>query len=253
MRRIAGKSSQDFTRRGVKRQAAGQASQSLHHSQKARRVQHVVVVLRIGEFVVKSGFAYNAVTGRHSFEMSNIQPCIGNDSRSCPKGGSRRTPNGGLQPHGHFRHRWAGRRRGPDGPQDHCRHLWRGAPHGGGSLLRQGPDQGGPLGGLCGALSCQERRGRRPCRQMHDPAQLCHRRVETALDLLRYLRHGRRARQRHRTGHRQGHRSHAARHPQPSAAQQADLCAYSGLWSLRSRAGGGWRLQLGKDRPDRGA
>ena len=33
--------------------------------------------------------------------------------------------------------------------------------HGGGAFQRQGPDKGGPLGGLHGALHCEEHRGRR--------------------------------------------------------------------------------------------
>lgn len=39
------------------------------------------------------------------------------------------------------------------------------------ALSRQGPDQGRPLGGLCGALSGQERRRRRACRSRHHPAR----------------------------------------------------------------------------------
>ena len=48
---------------------------------------------------------------------------------------------------------------GPDGdagayrPQDHRRHLWRCRPTWRWCVLRQGPDQGRPLGSLCGALS----------------------------------------------------------------------------------------------------
>ena len=63
------------------------------------------------------------------------------------------------EPHRHFRDRRAGRRRRADRPQDHRRHLWRrGAPRRR-RVFRQGSDQGRPLGGLCGALSGQERRG----------------------------------------------------------------------------------------------
>ena len=44
------------------------------------------------------------------------------------------------------------------------------------SLLRQGPDQGGPQRGLYGALYRQEHRCRRPCRALRDRAGLRHRR-----------------------------------------------------------------------------
>ena len=43
-------------------------------------------------------------------------------------------------------------------------------------VLRQGPDEGRPLGLLHGALHRQERRGRRPRRGVHGPARLRHRR-----------------------------------------------------------------------------
>ena len=49
----------------------------------------------------------------------------------------------------------------PDRPQDHRRHLWRCSTAWRRRILRQGPDQGRPLGGLCTPLSRQERRGRR--------------------------------------------------------------------------------------------
>jgi hypothetical protein len=44
-----------------------------------------------------------------------------------------------------------------------------------------------------------------------------------------------------------------ARHPHASGPEQADLPAHRGLWPFRPRAGGRWRLQLGKDRSGRGA
>ena len=40
----------------------------------------------------------------------------------------------------------------------------------------------------------------------------------------------------------------AARHPHPSATQQADLCAHLGLRPFRPQARGGRRLLLGEDR-----
>ncbi len=44
------------------------------------------------------------------------------------------------------------RRHGPHRPQDHRRHLWRRGSPRRRRILGQGPDQGGPLGRLCGAL-----------------------------------------------------------------------------------------------------
>jgi hypothetical protein len=61
--------------------------------------------------------------------------------------------------------RSAGRRRhGPHRPQDHRRHVRR---HGAArrrGLLRQGPDEGRPVGGVHGALRREERRRGRPRR-----------------------------------------------------------------------------------------
>ena len=59
-------------------------------------------------------------------------------------------------------------------------------------VLRQGPDQGRPLGRLCRALSGQERRRRRPRRALHDPGRLCDRRRQAAVVLCRHRRRGRR-------------------------------------------------------------
>ena len=82
-----------------------------------------------------------------------------------------RGPAGGLGQRGHrlarqpdrqVRHRRPRRRCRPHRPQDHRRHLRRrGAPRRR-RLLGQGPDQGRPLGGLCGALPRQERGRGRP-------------------------------------------------------------------------------------------
>ena len=89
----------------------------------------------------------------------------------------------------------------PDRPQDHRRHLRRRGAAWRRRLLRQGPDQGRPLGRLCGALSRQERRRGRPRRPLHDPARLRHRRRRAAVDLCRSARH------------RQGRRSQAGSRP----------------------------------------
>ena len=87
------------------------------------------------------------------------------------------------------RHRRSGRRLRPDRAQDHRRHLWRRGAAWRRRLLRQGSDQGRPLGRLCGALPRQERRRRRARRSLHHPARLCHRRLRAAVDLCRPARH----------------------------------------------------------------
>ncbi len=74
--------------------------------------------------------------------------------------------------------------------QDHRRHLWRRGAAWRRRLLRQGPDQGRPLGRLCRALSRQERRGGGARRPMHAATLLRHRRVAAALALCRSARHG---------------------------------------------------------------
>ena len=66
------------------------------------------------------------------------------------------------QPDRPLRGRRAARRHRPDRAQDHRGHLRRHGPSRRRRVLRQGPDQGGPLGLLHGALHRQEHRGRRP-------------------------------------------------------------------------------------------
>ena len=68
------------------------------------------------------------------------------------------------QPHRPLRRRRAPGRLRPDGPQDHRRHLRRRRQPRRRRVLRQGPDEGRPLGLLHGALHRQEHRGRRPGR-----------------------------------------------------------------------------------------
>ena len=93
------------------------------------------------------------------------------------------------QPDRQVRHRRPGRRLRPDRPQDHRRHLRRRGAAWRRRLLRQGPDQGRPLGRLCRALPRQERRRRRSRRPLHDPALLRDRRLAAAVDLCRPARH----------------------------------------------------------------
>ena len=110
-------------------------------------------------------------------------------ARRCPTAGSTSRHGLARQPDRQVRHRRPGRRLRPHRPQDHRRHLRRRGPARRRRLLRQGPDQGRPLGRLCRALPRQERRGGRPCRALHDPALLRHRRGPAAVDLRRPARH----------------------------------------------------------------
>ena len=82
------------------------------------------------------------------------------------------------------------RRRRRHRPQDHRRYLWRRRAAWRRRVFRQGPDQGRPLGRLCGALSREERRRRRARRALHDPGRLCDRRRQAAVVLCRYRRRG---------------------------------------------------------------
>ena len=66
-----------------------------------------------------------------------------------------------VNPTGTLRRRRPDGRRRPDRPQDHRRHLRRHGPPRWRRVLRQGPVEGRPLGGLRHALGRQERRRRR--------------------------------------------------------------------------------------------
>ena len=93
------------------------------------------------------------------------------------------------EPDRQVRDRRAGRRLRPDRAQDHRRHLRRRGPAWRRRVLRQGPDQGGPLGRLCRALRREERRRGGPGREVHHPGQLRDRRVQAAVGLFRPARH----------------------------------------------------------------
>ncbi len=89
---------------------------------------------------------------------------------------------------------------------------------------------------------------------LHHPARLCHRRGQAAVDLRRPRRQpqqDRRRQARERAGRADG--PDAARHPQASRPQQADLRAHVSLRALRARAGQGRRLLVGENRPRRQA
>ena len=122
----------------------------------------------------------------------------------CRQGAAGRVdhPEDGLarQPDRQVLHRRSRRRLRPHRPQDHRRHLRRRGAARRRRLLRQGPDQGRPLGRLRRALSRQERRRRRPRRALHAAALLRHRRRQAAVDLRRSARHRPRRRKQARAG-----------------------------------------------------
>ena len=94
-----------------------------------------------------------------------------------------------VNPTGNFVVGGPGRRLRPDRPQDHRRHLRRLRPAWRRRFLRQGSDQGRPLGRLCRALSRQERGRRRPCRTLHHPGRLRDRRRRSDVAPGRHARH----------------------------------------------------------------
>ena len=103
------------------------------------------------------------------------------------------------------------RRRRADRAQDHRRHLWRRRAARRRRLLGQGPDQGRPLGCLCGTLPRQEHRRRWPCdaaARSSSPMRSAFQRAAVALCRHPRHRHGRR--QRARSGDRPGSTSSAA-------------------------------------------
>ncbi len=142
-----------------------------------------------------------------------------------------------INPTGKFLYRRSRWRRGPYGPQDHRRHLWRRSPAWRRRVFGQGPDQGGSFGGVRRALCRQEHCCRRSCRSLHAATRLRHRRGAAAVDLHRHPWHRKSARGKAREGRVRGDGSDAARHPQPSRSQPADLRAYLVLWPFRPHAG----------------
>ena len=158
------------------------------------------------------------------------------------------------QPDRQLRGRRTGRRLRPDRPQDHRRHLRRLRAARRRRVLRQGPDQGRPLGRLCRALSRQERGGRRPRRasctiqvayaigvadpmsvlvDTHGTGKVDERKLAKVLPEIFRLT--------------------PDQHPPHAQAQPADLPPHRRLRPLRPRAGQGRRLLLGADRPGRPA
>ena len=113
---------------------------------------------------------------------------------------------------------------GPDRPEDHRRHLRRRRAPRRRRLLRQGPDQGRPLGRLRGALRREERRRRRSRRPLPDPGRLRDRRRAPDERARRLLRHREDRASTRVAGARARALRPAARrdHPRPRPAQ-ADL------------------------------
>ncbi len=127
------------------------------------------------------------------------------------------------------------------------------APHGGGAFSGKDPDQGRPLGRLCRALPRQERRRRRPCRPLHHPDLLRHRRLRSPLVLCRLPRHRPRRRGEARRDAPRADAPFPARHPRAPRPQSADLRANLRLRTFRPDADGRRRLLVGKDGPRAGA
>ena len=162
------------------------------------------------------------------------------DGLDVPRGGVLRQPDRAL------RHRRPRRRHRPHRPQDHRRHLWRRRAAWRRRLLRQGPDQGRPLGRLCRrylaknvvaaglADRCTIQLSyaigvSKPLSvyvDTHGTGRVDEEKLSTALQKLVDLS--------------------PARHPRASPAQPADLCAHRGLWPFRPRARSRWRLLLGE-------
>src|SRR6184192_785743 len=90
----------------------------------------------------------------------------------------------------------------PDRPQDHRGHLRRRGQPRRRRLLRQGPQQGGPVGLLHGPVYSQEPRRGGPGRQVRDPARLRDRHRRPGVDLDSH--------QGHRKGADRGHRQAGA-------------------------------------------
>jgi S-adenosylmethionine synthetase len=84
---------------------------------------------------------------------------------------------------------------GPDGdagltgPQDHRRHLWRRAPHGGGAFSGKDPTKVDRSAAYITRYLAKNIVAAGLATPLHDPARLCHRRVEAAVALCRYARH----------------------------------------------------------------
>ena len=107
-------------------------------------------------------------------------PSFGIDTDGLPAAGQPDRPVRDRRPDG---------RRRPDRPQDHRRHLRRLRPPRRRRVLRQGPVQGRPLGGVRDALGGQERRRRRARHQVRGAGRLRDRQGRAGGLVRRDLRH----------------------------------------------------------------
>ena len=149
------------------------------------------------------------------------------------------------QPDGQVRRRRADGGHRPDRAEDHRRHLRRRRPPRGRGVLRQGSDQGRPLGRLRGALRGQERRRGRPRRPLRAPGGLRDRRRAPGLDRGRLLRYRAALARPHRGARPRALRPPSRRDPARSRPAPPDLRQDGRLRALRPLRA---RLHLGAHR-----
>jgi S-adenosylmethionine synthetase len=94
-----------------------------------------------------------------------------------------------VNPDRPVRHRRPAGRHRPDRAQDHRGHLRRLRPPRRRRVLGQGPDEGGPLRGVCRALPRQAGGRRGPGEEVRDSARLRHRRRPAGLGARGHVRH----------------------------------------------------------------
>src|SRR5581483_6755411 len=160
----------------------------------------------------------------------------------------RRRLHAAVQPDRHVRARRPPRRHGPDRPEDHRRHLRRHGPPRRRRLLRQGPDEGRPVGRLRHPPGRQGRGGRRPGPPLRGPGGLRHRQGPARLGARRDVRHGRGRPREAARPHPGRLRPAAGGHHRPARPAPPDLPQDGGLRALRPARQG---VHLGAGRRDR--
>ena len=172
-----------------------------------------------------------------------LQPIL---ARSHVRRGAPRAPRLRLrQPDRQVRRRRADGRHRPHGTQDHRGHLrWRRTARRRG-VLRQGSDQGRPLGGLRGPLRGEEHRRRGPRRSLRAAGRIRDRRSAPVLDARSVLRHRARADRDDRRADPGALRPPAGGDHPRSRSPPPDLRQDGGLRPFRPRRP---RLHLGADR-----
>ncbi len=127
------------------------------------------------------------------------------------------------------------------------------APHGGGAFSGKDPTKVDRSAAYAARYLAKNVVGGGAGRALHDPARLCHRRVEAAVGLRQPGRH-RPGRRGEAVGGASGAgRPEPARHPRASGSEPAGLRAHRGLRPLRPQARRRRRLLLGEDRHRRQA